>query len=49
MYCAIGPSTPMGHISIMRALLCVCVQQLETALKEFFQLREMEVPSSEER
>lgn len=23
--------------------------QLETALKEFFQLREMEVPSSEER
>lgn len=31
-------------ISVVALLL-----QLETALKEFFQLREMEVPSSEER
>lgn len=30
-------------------LIIIRAPQLETALKEFFQLREMEVPSSEER
>ena len=41
-----GASAEMMTFSV---LIVVRKPQLETALKEFFQLREMEVPSSEER